>query len=585
LPDITYSVLINISIQDSGGMDGVFRKLDGMHSRVDRLSLVSLRMFQQMNEGFQRIVEHAARFAEHMAMAGAIAGVGALTWAVFKLDNQFERMRIGMAGEMLSEGVVGDMPRALSVSNVLMEKLRADSAQLPVEFRELAQVFQMSLIPGLQAGASVGAIERISTLSATLGAATGLGMHQVGTGLSQLFAGVVRTTNPLARLLGITSEDARKQFKDMMPSDRIDFISQKLERWGPTIKEFANSFIGLFTTLKTNIMTATEMATKPLFERVKSTLREANGWFLTHGGVVQDWAEKVGVRLGRAFDWVKEKILEWGPVIMQFMRDAYDRIKDLASGFSPIFDGLKSAMQNGDLINKLETVAKLYAVSKVAEGIASAATPLMYGAGAAGMMGSGGGIFAGMAESAPALAAGLPVLAAGAVTVGGTMMAAADDTSKYQKEAANNMSQWGVTINQFKDSLDGLGDAFKAAGTKLGSGLLWLGNQATAIGDWAIPGNASVGMHHRYWEEDTYQRVATFRHNRSSTTDDPSKLLAKAISGTGQTNIGPVYFAISGNQEPSRIARVVAAHLAEMGRHRTTSPSVPNFSSKRSGSL
>ena len=51
--------------------------------------------------------------------------------------------------------------------------------------------------------------------------------------------------------------------------------------------------------------------------------------------------------------------------------------------------------------------------------------------------------------------------------------------------------------------------------------------------------------------------------------------------GGGGVHVDRVEITISSNQDPNRVARVVAGHLADLARYRKSSPYVPNFSASR----
>jgi hypothetical protein len=93
----------------------------------------------------------------------------------------------------------------------------------------------------------------------------------------------------------------------------------------PAIEAYKQSFEGLYSTLIDNSKRFLGLATLPLFERIKTTLGEANRWFDDHQETVSRWAGVIGDRLGSAFDLAKDKIRSWWPDIEAFAEHAYDR--------------------------------------------------------------------------------------------------------------------------------------------------------------------------------------------------------------------------------------------------------------------
>jgi hypothetical protein len=54
-----------------------------------------------------------------------------------------------------------------------------------------------------------------------------------------------------------------------------------------------------------------------------------------------------------------------------------------------------------------------------------------------------------------------------------------------------------------------------------------------------------------------------------------------AGGGGGGVHVARVEITVSSNQDPNRVARVIASHLADLARYRKSSAYVPNFSASR----
>jgi hypothetical protein len=54
-----------------------------------------------------------------------------------------------------------------------------------------------------------------------------------------------------------------------------------------------------------------------------------------------------------------------------------------------------------------------------------------------------------------------------------------------------------------------------------------------------------------------------------------------AGGGGGGVHVDRVEITVSGNQDPNRVARVIASHLSDLARYRKSSPYVVNFSASR----
>ena len=577
----TANYLINLMVQTGGSVSGIVKvgaAADRAAGGVNRLQLASYRAFMGINEGFQRAVEHAARFAEHLAFAGAVASIGAVAWAVNNLDNQFERMRVGLAGDMLMGGVTKDMPDALARSSNLFRQMRKDSESLPLEFRDLVKVMQGSMIPGLATGASISQLRVNAGRAATLGAMNGVSPESAATGLLQLYAGNIRATNRIGIMIGLGNKDMAQKFRAMAAPERFKYIEDGLKKLDPAIKEFANSYIGLSTTLKTHVMTFAERATGGLMEHVKTTLKEVNSWFTSEKGNV--WADRIGRKLVIAFDWAKAKVLEWGPLLVDFAGQAYTKIVALADRFSPVIAGLKDLFKNGEIWGKLNTLKDVYIGSKVAGFGLNAAFGRGMGRGGIGM---GGAAMTGLGATGAVIGGGL-LLGAGGVL--NTYVMSMDKSSNYQNIAsaatANLTEEWKhltLSTGPLVTAFDAMSLGATGVAVALTGMVNWLidhsgfGGPDDLLPDStkaaiAVTGKTSASLLNMLEIMD-----AKYKYGSAPVVDR----MKKSLEGTGQTNIGQVNFQISGSMEPSRIARVAASALAEIRKHPTASPYVDNW--------
>jgi hypothetical protein len=271
----------------------------------------------------------------------------------------------------------------------------------------------------------------------------GGGLPQVAREMTMLLQGRAGAHNVFGATLGFTGDKA-KEFNKMTGPERVKALDAVLDKYGQSISVFETSWDAVSGTFIDSIKVFAQTATAPLFEKVKDQLREANLWFDANKESVQRYAEIIGMRLGEAWDFGKAKVLEWGPVFLEFVDNGSRRLKEIWTEIEPgvtrIGELIQDALRDPGTIDKMITLVKLWAGLKGAQaGLGMAGSAIGMGKGLWGM-GGGAMAFGGKVATATAASAGVTATAGVGASVAGLALAAGS--------AALALGAWAVAADQ-----------------------------------------------------------------------------------------------------------------------------------------
>lgn len=270
------------------------------------------------------------------ALAIATVGVGALLHGVTSLNAGAEEARISIAGLFQAgtggQGAAG-FQEALAESDSIIQRMRVHANELPGEFRDLQNVFEGGLLPGLEAGKTA---EQIEGLSATFMAVT-QGFHiesqNAGRELQMLLegraGGHVAMWNHISGLVGKTAQ----QFNAMSRAARFEAIEHALAGFGPMVAAYGNTWAAAESTAKDHLSQLLRVGTAPLFERMKDALNQANHWFEANQTSLEQWATVIGGRIAHGFDYIVDKGHQLFEMIQHFdLSHMVEQVQHLGGG-------------------------------------------------------------------------------------------------------------------------------------------------------------------------------------------------------------------------------------------------------------
>lgn len=586
---------------------------DSLSSRFAGITSAARAMGASMRDAFTSAVERAGDIAMTLGKLGAAAGVGAAVYGVASLNSELEKTQIALADIFTANGVTGNLTDGMGMAADMMKQLRKDAAALPGETSDLAQIFKLAAISGLQSGADVKQLEKLSANAMAFGmGVANLDSATVARELSGLLNGKAGGHNILGLQLGLGGDTA-KSFNQKSGAERFAETSKLLEKHSGSLVLFANSFEGMSSTLRENAKMFIANATKPLFDHVKGTIASLNGWFDSNQGRIGTWANLIGQRLSDAWDTGVAAIERWLPAIRSFALAAYEEIAGVWKNIEPtvarIGASIRESLGDGTAIDKIENVLKLYAATKLGSPMLGA-----FSSGASMLAGGGG---AGLAAGAAGGAIALFALAAAA----GEAKALYDQGSVNHQAAVDAAGSLAKSFDGLVAQLDiSVGPALERFGIGA-TNLLSTTVRALTPDSQAVDDQAELGRYYQQLaalkngggREDLIQSLDAAHmqyikdHPHLGATEDVSisrdteigpgtfvKRMGESIAeaqhkmapklgaggGGGGTN-NVIYMTISSNESPSRIARAVTQKLAETSRYPTSSRHAPNWTAGR----
>lgn len=639
MADVTYRVAIELATTGNlrTEVSGSISKLDALGGLIGRVGEQAATLAGSLAGAFERAVEGAANLAATVAKVGGAAAFGAVTYGTVLLNKELENTQIALAAIFGANGLTSSMPQGMSVAGDVMSKMRADAAALPGEFQDLVGIFKTISVPGFQAGASIDQLRGLAAQTMAVSQVMGLPMEQASRELAMLLEGRAGAHNVLGmRVAGLGGERA-EAFNKLPAADRLQVVRHELEKFAPAIEAYSHSFEGLSSTLVDNAKRFLGQATSPLFDRIKGALSDANTWFDENQDKVTRWSTGIGDGLAAAFDVARERIRAWWPDIQAFAEHAYDRLSAVWQRLEPVVmgfaDKVTKAMGDDRIFGRLEQVGLLYAGLK-GGGLLSALVPsmgsvgsldrLVRASGIAGKFAPAGAGFdptaarfrnAASGEFVAGEAGGLLELLANPVTIGaaaaaatvlvtalvgvaGALHALTDETSTYHDFA---VTLWDSIQTHAAGTMDALGQAWRdlepwmlraadAGGVQLLEAirLLAIGAEAGAktIERVTRTIGSALDLLGIEGEQDHPGRRRAPTRSRQLAESAVGEALSAHVKmgaggGGGGVHVDRVEITVASNQDPNRIARAVAGHLADLARYRKSSAYVPNFSAAR----
>lgn len=618
--------LVDIRLETSGELVNgrALSSLDQVHAKAQSIGGAFRDFGSDAGSAFTGIVEGAGRFLETSAKIAGAAGLGAAAYGVIGLNKHLEETQYSIAAILEVAGQKATFADALAPAGDIMSRMRKDAAALPGEFEDLIGIFRSISTSGFNAGLSEDRLEKMSAQAMAAGAVMGLRSDMVGRELAQALEGRVGAHNIFATRLGIT---AGSGFKGMAPEKRAEALEKALGKYQGAVAAFGNTFEAQWTSGIDNAKKFLGDTTMPLFGAIKNELKNFNEWFADNQGTVSEWSHKLGNFLVDAFYAGKSAFLEWGPALLDFAGNAYDKLVSIWVDIKPYVESLgdtfKEALKDPGTLDKIITALELYGAIKMGGGLAGAFGGIakagfgnvgaVLGSGAAGVAGEGG--MAGVAMGAASAGVALLALAEAAAVV-----ALVYEAHKEYKEALVEQAQimGNVTEAQIRhmSAMNGMTGKIDMGTTMFQTALA---DAAANTHNWTdsvieadmglhalIPTSGELAQELLSCAAAAHNAAIDFAKGRDKENEDIGKGwdsyfhgmqivgVQKAISnwgkaadkkhgvgaGSGNTNMY-IQMTISSNQAPGQIARRVVDELGRLKYDPKASRSAPNFSAAK----
>lgn len=634
-------------------------QLRRMESRMDRFRS-GWSDFSRGGSGFVGMLDGVAGALGRIALIGgglvAATGIVGLTHATVGLNSELEKATIAIGTILNVQGMSSSLNQGLAVAAGTIQDMRKDAAALPGEFGDLLQIFKLGATSAFQSGLGVDEWRKLAskTMAAGVVADLGGGLPQVAREMTALLQGRAGAHNVFGMTLGLSGAKA-EEFNQMTGPERVKALDAVLNKYGQSIETFSTTWDAVSSTFVDNVKLFATTATSPLFDKVKDQIREANDWYEQNQETVQRYAEIIGMRLSEAWEVGKAKVLEWGPILMEFVDNASTRLgqiwTDIEPGVTRIGELLQDALKDPGTIDRMITLAKLWLAIKggqAAFGVASGAFGMGKGAfkmgreamgflGAGGLIGASGaaagtagaGAAAGGAATGGLIAAGglLPALGAASLALGTWTAAIVQGTKLYNEHLKDGMSDEdksraaileaierdkqsmlmrGMSEQQIADELDKTSWQAQDLAARM--------RDLSKEGEAARAGFGDVNLAAMDLKANLYAAAAAAQHFRAmadvrvdqvhkeiigpaeaNTQLKQLQMIRDAMGpgflkpprgaeqaaghkgGGGGTRIQKVEIVVTGNDNPSRVAREVMGHLNHLARTPTQSKYAPRI--------
>jgi len=565
------------------------------------------------------------------ALGAGVATMGALTYGVTSLNSEAEKAAISIGTIFSVNGLAANVPAGITMAQEQIAKMRIDAQKLPGEFEDLQKIFVTGSIPLFQAGATADQARQLSAKVMAASQVAQIPSDVAAREFAMLMEGRAGAHNMLGmRLMGLGGDKA-KQWNQMAPDKRLATMSKELDKYSGAIDAFSNSYEGVSSTFIDNVKNFGRLATSPLFDEIKTTLGDINGWFTANQSEVTHFADHLGLELKGAFNWGKREVEEWAPLVENFAETAEGRLSSLWNKAEPAVNSIAEAMKaaladpNGT-IDKLTHLGELFLAVSLGGGLVSSLGSKsgrvglgleLAGAGIAGAaVGADGGSGLGKATEAGS-AVGGGALAGGQLggLLGAAMGAAASALglmtaarSDYLSTEANihdrnvaaamkfgqqlyddneSINKHMHTNTAYSEVVESWAQRMEESGNTTEAGLLRVYSSSIAAA------NALDGLSGRSLGEIETKRIGDdvdhsyalgmikqLRDRDDAANAAASKPKPTMKGGHGGTTVQKVEIVVTSNQSPSRIARKVVAEIANLSHNRRVSPYVKNFSAR-----
>lgn len=212
--------------------------------------------------------------------------------AGIEFNSVIETSRLGIASiiqatsELATEqGKVTDQGQAFALAQQEAARqqalLRGEALKTTATFEQLIETFQVAIGPGLGAGLNLDQIRKFSVQISQAASAIGLSQNQLSEEIRSILSGTIQQrTTRIAASLGITNEDIRKAKET---GKLFELLQTRFASFGVAGDAASKSFTGLVQILKGGIEALAGAASAPLFDELKSTLKQIIDLVLTVG--------------------------------------------------------------------------------------------------------------------------------------------------------------------------------------------------------------------------------------------------------------------------------------------------------------
>ena len=293
---------------------------------------------------------------------GAAALGGAAAFGIAKLGSNAEQSQNQIAGFLDALGFSSSFQDGLEKADGIIRQIKQDSAALPGEAEDYIQVFKAGL-PVLQGalGKNLADITAFSNKFTAVTNTLGVDTEQAARDLQAMLrvgrggaGNDVRSFTQMLPFLQQIEGQAKltaESFNALTQSQRAELLTKAMGKLDPMLANAAGSFDAMLGALKTSGSEILRLATKPLFEAMKTALGEANLALMDADGNLTPFAQKI-VDAGKSV----------ADFLVPALKATWNLIKEAGGAFMESFsgDGFKSGFE--EILNFLKSPDTIQAV-------------------------------------------------------------------------------------------------------------------------------------------------------------------------------------------------------------------------------
>lgn len=237
-----------------------------------------------------------------LAAALGGAGIASAIRSVVSLNKEVENAELGIAS--LFSAMSGmSLADAMGAARVQVRGLREDAAMGAGEFDDYLRGFQMILGPAGSAGGSVSQIRELNKLAIATAAAMNRPLWQAPQDVVQAMTSGAssRTTPIIMQALGANKISA-ETFNAASGPERLQMLMSSFALFSDAAAMMAKSWDARMATFKDSVKDVERQVSKPLFDRWSEQLGRVNEWLKKNRDIMSDMADRIGQRLGTAYD-------------------------------------------------------------------------------------------------------------------------------------------------------------------------------------------------------------------------------------------------------------------------------------------
>lgn len=257
--------------------------------------------------------------------------------AIWDYNSEIEQSKTKIAG-MLTMFTTADLEKSWDRATVSVDRFQEMARKSTLTTKDLVETSELLARPLLQAGLSMGQVEKMTFGVANASKAFGIRGEVAAMDIEQALSVGVHQRDRFARNLlaqkGVNL--SQTQFNALSQDKKVEALEKALTSESITklaAKQGEGTLVGVQSTLQDTMQIMMSKVGKPLFTAITNEIREWNVWLDKNSMTLEDIGHTVGQDLVRAFDAVKS--------VFSWIYDHKDTLIEVAKAYAAFAIGSK----------------------------------------------------------------------------------------------------------------------------------------------------------------------------------------------------------------------------------------------------